>query len=246
MRGQSDNDKRKELLAQDDILLSNNNDSSGAFVLLSHDEIMNIADHSLSYRNRALIMFMYETGMKRQELIDCKLQDINFEKQIVNIKDTKGNVDRIGYFSDETHQALKEHLSEWESGVHQVNETRKQNSRKTGRSYKPIIISDYLFQTHRSQRLTYATVIKAFQDASYDYFLNVYIEEGKPEEEIRRMAEENSGKINTETLRHSRRTFLFTEGKTVVQVQKIMGDENYHECERYMKISQQLYPEKFM
>jgi len=34
MKGQSDNDKLKELLAQDDILLSNNNDSSGEFVLL--------------------------------------------------------------------------------------------------------------------------------------------------------------------------------------------------------------------
>ncbi|WP_336786916.1 tyrosine-type recombinase/integrase [Paenibacillus sp. MMO-177] len=213
---------------------------------LRDEEVMEIAEHSANIRNKAIIQLMYEAGMRRQELIDCEKSHVDFDKCMVKIYDAHGNVDRIGYFSEKTLHLLKEYLTEWEYEVKQVNENRLQKSRETSKPYQPVEDSKYLFQTLRSPQISYSTIFKAIKDASFEYYLNKFVEEGQPEEEAKRLADEKSVKINTETLRHSRRAYLFSQGKTIEQVQAIMGDENRHVCRRYLKISQRMYPEKFM
>ncbi|MGE6227601.1 tyrosine-type recombinase/integrase [Paenibacillus chitinolyticus] len=214
--------------------------------VLIKDEIVAIADYAANIRNKAIIMFMFETSMRRQELIDCKLDYIDFDNRWVNIYDTNGNLDRIGYFSEETLRLLKEYLANWEQEVNEVNQKRLRKSQESGKPYTPVPSNGHLFQTIRSPQISYSTIFKAIKDASYEYFINRFVEEGHPPEEAKRLAEEKSNKINTETLRHSRRAHLFSEGKTLDQVQAIMGDENRHVCRRYLKVAQRLYPEKFM
>lgn len=229
----------------DDIVLPSISEGYAEVDALEHDEVINIADHAANVRNKAMIQFMYETGMRRQELIDLKQDDVDFDKRHVKIYDAQGNLDRVGQFSTNTLILLKEYLADWEHEIKEVNEVRLQRSRESNKPYQPIHNSKYLFQTIRSPQVSYSTIFKAIKDASFEYFLNTLVEEGLPEEEAKIVAEERSAKINTETLRHSRRAFLFSEGKTIEQVQAIMGDENRHVCRRYLKIAQRIYPEKF-
>lgn len=211
---------------------------------LRDDEIREMSDYASKLRDKVLILFMYETGMRRQELIDCKKEHVDFKNLTVKIY-RKREFDRVGYFTKELKNLLSEYLEEWKYQVNEINEKRLVRSKTKGDKYKELKISEYLFQTHRSPKISYSTIFKALKDTAYEYRLNVEVKQGTDEEVAKDKAKEWSDSINTETLRHSRRAYLFAIGKTVEQVQAIMGDENKWVCKRYLKIAQQLYPEKF-
>lgn len=44
-------------------------------------------------------MLIYSAGLRRSELIDLKISDINSERMIININGAKGKKDRISLFS---------------------------------------------------------------------------------------------------------------------------------------------------
>jgi integrase/recombinase XerD len=46
-------------------------------------------------RDRAILELFYSTGMRRMEIVNLKIDDINFEKQIVRINQGKGRKDRL-------------------------------------------------------------------------------------------------------------------------------------------------------
>ncbi|WDV47049.1 tyrosine-type recombinase/integrase [Clostridiaceae bacterium M8S5] len=208
------------------------------------DEIREIAYTSDNMRNRLLILFMYETGMRRQELIDCKKKYIDFENNIVKIhKD--GIFDRVGYFSDEVKNMLLEHIDEWKNTVKEINNNRIKRVKSKGGTYFELKISEYLFQTSRSQQISYSTIFKAIKDTAFEYYVNNLIKQKTKEEVAKNIAQEKIANINTETLRHSKRAYLFSVGKTIEEVQILMGDENRWVVKRYLKMAQKLYPENF-
>lgn len=209
---------------------------------LRDDEIVSIAEYADNIRNKALIMFMYETGMRRQEVIECKKEDVNYDTKRVPVKQP-GNA-RVCYFTDRSKMLLIKHIAEWDEEVKDINKRRYDKSRTSGEPYNPVIVSEYLFQTVRSAKISYSTIFKALKDASYNYYLALYKKDGV--KNAKELAKEMSEKINTETLRHSRRAYWFAQGKTVEQVQAIMGDENRWVCNRHHKVAQMLYPEAFV
>lgn len=194
---------------------------------LTDQEIRGMAEHASSVRNKAMILLMYESSMKRQELINCKKDHIDLDRRLVEIVDTDGNVDRVGQFSEYTKKVLIDHL------------------RDTPREFDHKVESEYLFQTSRSPQVSYGTIVRAIKEASLGYFTAKFVSEGYPKREAEQMGRERSDSINTETLRHSLRAYLFSEGKDIQTIQAIMGDENRHKVRRYLKVSQRLYPEKF-
>jgi site-specific recombinase XerD len=209
--------------------------------VLIDEEIRSIADHALSIRDKAIILFSYETGMRRQELLDCEKLHINFDNCSVKIY-TNGKFDRVGYFSNSVKDLLLLHIKTWRNEIADINYNRRLKSN----FFTLLEESEYLFQTVKSPKMSYATIFKAIKDASMEYYLNLYAKEGYCDAEAKDIAEEQVNKVNTETLRHSRRAYYFSEGRTVEQVQILMGDENTWVCKRYLKIAQQLYPEKFI
>lgn len=211
---------------------------------LRDEEIRGIAEYSDTLRNKLLILFMYETGMRRQELIDCKKEYIDFENKTVKIFND-GNFDRIGYFSDFVKELLVQYIDEWEKKVEEINNKRMKRVKAKGGTYYELKISEYLFQTPRSSQISYSTIYKALKDTAFEYYLNKLANKELNIEEAKKIAEEKVSSINTETLRHSKRACLFSIGKSVEEVQTLMGDENKWVVKRYLKMAQKLYPEKF-
>jgi site-specific recombinase XerD len=211
---------------------------------MSDDAVRDLADHATTTRNKAIILLMYDAGMRRQELIDCKKEHIDFDNRKVKLF-ISGRYDRLGMFTESTKEVLEDYLDEWSTEIKEVNDNRFAKSKEAKKPYSPVIDSEYLFQTVRSPQLSYSTIFKAIKDASYEYYLNKLSSEGVEENEVKTLAETYANRVNTETLRHSRRAFWFAQGKSIEQVQAIMGDENRHVCRRYLKIAQRLYPEKF-
>lgn len=213
--------------------------------ILRDEEIREIANYAQSLRDKCIILFAYEVGLRRQEIIEVKKQDIDFENNMVNIIHN-GKLDRVGYFSNETKKLLLEYLSEWENEVREINEKRYLKHKNTGIPYKKLLNSEYLFQTVRSPKISYSTIFKAIKDAYFNYCYTLFKKQGNSDLKAKELAEEKTNNIDIETLRQSRRVYLFSIGKTLDEVQIIMGDENRYICKRYLKIAQHIYPEKFI
>lgn len=62
-------------------------------------------------RNKFLLRFMFLTGMRKSEIINLKKDDIDFDKKIIKIKNTKGKVDREIWITNEIADDIKKYIS---------------------------------------------------------------------------------------------------------------------------------------
>lgn len=189
---------------------------------LTDSEVRELAENASSLRDKVLILMIYELGLRRQEVIELKKSDIDNESRVVTIR--KGeNIDRIGELSESTYKLLVEYYDEWEAFISETNDKRK--ARKND---SVAVVSEYVFQTLRSEKMSYAVIFRAIAEASESTY-------GSSKETD----------ITTETLRRSRRVYYFSLGFDTQKVQALMGDANYHVCKRSLRLAQILYPEKF-
>ncbi len=61
-------------------------------------------------RDRALLLFLFDTGLRRKELIALNLEDIDIDSGTVRVKHGKGDKPRVVYFGAETATALRRYL----------------------------------------------------------------------------------------------------------------------------------------
>lgn len=221
-------------------------DFSDVFAL-HHDEIWEIANHASNYRDKAIILFLYESGMRRNELINCMKEDIDFQTGLVRVNTTKGNkrvFDRNTYISERMINALKGYIEQLKDDIGETNKKRLKAFEKRGREYKEKADSGYLFQTMRTEKVSYSVVFRAIKETAFKYYYDKAEKSGMCEK-AKDYAEEMSENVDTETLRHSRRAYLLAMGQDVDKVLLIMGDSNKHILKRYYRTAQELYPERF-
>lgn len=81
--------------------------------VLSEKEVLNILKSIENLKHKAIIGTIYSAGLRRSELINLRKQDINFERKIIFIRDSKGSKDRntiLSHFlSILLHKYLEEH-----------------------------------------------------------------------------------------------------------------------------------------
>ncbi|MET3726970.1 integrase/recombinase XerD [Fictibacillus halophilus] len=70
-----------------------------------------LAAESLSLRDRALILFLFSSGCRRQEVSDLNIEDINLVQRKAKVRG-KGKRIRTVHFSEECALILKEYLNE--------------------------------------------------------------------------------------------------------------------------------------
>ena len=63
-------------------------------VILSQREVQQLIDACVSQRDKMLVSLLYATGMRVSEVVKLRWQDIDFERNCINVLDGKGNVDR--------------------------------------------------------------------------------------------------------------------------------------------------------
>lgn len=87
-----------------------------------------------AFRNLAILSLMFNTGMRRAEVANATLEDLNLEDASLVVHG-KGSKDRIVYFNDTTRAILSEYVAS-----HRNN-------------FKPAQKSKYLFVSKRSEKL---------------------------------------------------------------------------------------------
>lgn len=83
---------------------------------LNYEEINKLFESAdtttpLGLRNRCILELLYDTGIRVSELVNLKINDIEFDKKIINILG-KGKKERIVYYGDYLQEVLDKYIND--------------------------------------------------------------------------------------------------------------------------------------
>ena len=78
-------------------------------VILSREEVAHLIECALTPVHRTILMTLYATGMRRAELANLKLSDIDSQRMVIHIQGGKGRKDRDVMLSPNLLDALRQH-----------------------------------------------------------------------------------------------------------------------------------------
>ncbi len=79
-------------------------------VVLNGHELSAIFSGVKNIKHRCIISLIFSAGLRRRELINLRLQDIDMERKIIHIHSGKGNKDRISILAETTEKHLDEYI----------------------------------------------------------------------------------------------------------------------------------------
>jgi site-specific recombinase XerD len=68
--------------------------------VLSKKEVKRILRSCVNIKHKTILMLIYSAGLRRSELINLKISDIDSERMVINIRGAKGKKDRISLLSE--------------------------------------------------------------------------------------------------------------------------------------------------
>jgi len=84
---------------------------------LNRQELQAMLDHCKSIRDELILLFMYNTGARVSELINFRIEDIDFENNTASIFRGKGAKDRIVNISKDFAQLLRAFIGKRDKGT---------------------------------------------------------------------------------------------------------------------------------
>ena len=66
--------------------------------------------NAVDVREKALVDFLFSTGLRASECADVRLSDITWDKRAVHVRHGKGDKERLVYFNAESEVSLREYL----------------------------------------------------------------------------------------------------------------------------------------
>ena len=69
-------------------------------VVLNKEEVNNIINNTNNIKHKLLLMFLYYSGMRLDEIRNLKWEDLDFERKLIHIKKAKGDKERVVFFHE--------------------------------------------------------------------------------------------------------------------------------------------------
>ena len=82
-------------------------------VVLSKKEILRIIESTNNLKHRCIISLLYSGGLRRSELLNLELTDIESDRMLIRIRDSKGNKDRYTLLSENVLIELRKYYKEY-------------------------------------------------------------------------------------------------------------------------------------
>ncbi len=79
--------------------------------IISEQEVVRILENTYNIKHRAIIALLYSSGMRVGEVINLRISDVSFDKDIIFIRGAKGKKDRITLLSAHLKTMLHDYLS---------------------------------------------------------------------------------------------------------------------------------------
>ena len=81
--------------------------------VLSQEEVKKIINATNNIKHRCIVGLLYSAGLRRQELLNLRIQDIDSKRMLVTIHQGKGKKDRITVLSEKVLEDLRLYFKEW-------------------------------------------------------------------------------------------------------------------------------------
>ncbi|MFM2360283.1 MAG: hypothetical protein RLY16_2276, partial [Bacteroidota bacterium] len=104
--------------------------------VLNRMEITRLLNRPLKLEHRLIIAVLYDCGLRSSELKNLRLSDIDFDRKMLHIRESKGKKDRYIPFSDFLHSVLQTYIQDRKPITWLLNGRDPANQYKyTARSY---------------------------------------------------------------------------------------------------------------
>lgn len=87
-------------------------------VVLSKQEIINMIKNTDNLKHKLMLQILYSSGLRVSELINLKINDINFFRKIVTVREGKGKKDRVTIISEIVLENINKYLAEFKPLVY--------------------------------------------------------------------------------------------------------------------------------
>jgi integrase/recombinase XerD len=77
--------------------------------ILSHEEVARLIDSARNLMHRAMLMTLYGTGVRRAELCQLKVADVDSKRMVIRVRNGKGGRDRDVLLSSKLLETLREY-----------------------------------------------------------------------------------------------------------------------------------------
>lgn len=105
--------------------------------VLSKNKVKGILRSCVNIKHKSILMLIYSAGLRRSELINLKISDIDSERMVINIRGGKGKKDRISLLSENMLALLRNYYK-----VYRPKEYLFEG--QTGGKYSPASIANIL------------------------------------------------------------------------------------------------------
>lgn len=78
--------------------------------IISENEVFKLLKVTTNVKHKAIITMLYSSGLRRSELINLRLKDLDYDKNIVFVRGGKGKKDRTTILADNAILVLKKYL----------------------------------------------------------------------------------------------------------------------------------------
>lgn len=109
--------------------------------VISLEEVQLLIKNTNNIKHKCIVSLLYSAGLRRSELLNLKIEDIDSKRMVINIKQSKGNKDRLTILSESVLIDLRQYYIQ----------------------YKPIT---YLFEGQKGEQYTAESVVKIIKNAA--------------------------------------------------------------------------------
>ncbi len=81
--------------------------------VISKEEILTIIENTNNIKHRCIIELLYGSGLRRSELLNLKLVDVDSKRMLIRVEGSKGNKDRHTLLSQTALEDLRVYFKEW-------------------------------------------------------------------------------------------------------------------------------------
>jgi len=78
--------------------------------VFSLEDIERLLKSCTNLKHKCMLILIYSGGLRRSEVLNLKVEDLNFERKTLFIKNAKGGKDRYTFFSDIARKYLKKYI----------------------------------------------------------------------------------------------------------------------------------------
>jgi len=81
--------------------------------VISLEEVQSIIKNTNNIKHKCIVSLLYSAGLRRSELLNLKMEDIDSKRMVISVKNGKGNKDRLTILSQSVLKDLRVYFLKW-------------------------------------------------------------------------------------------------------------------------------------